>query len=158
MGYPRCVALVLATAALAVGPSLASAQSAPTGTLTGRVIFCRALPRPAAMADSSDATPGYNRRLPSPLEMPVPDMQLSVQGTGVAAATDDTGAFMLTGVPTSQPLTLLAQPVSGPLLVLNAPSPSLADGQTVDLGTLTLGDCPAAPASFTPQPDADARS
>ena len=159
--------LVLFVAAVAWA-SGAAAQSSGTGTLVGRVLFCRMLPRPVEAPDGdlpplADVTPGGNRRFPPPVPQPVPNLQLMVQGTNARAVTGADGGFTLSGVPASQPLVLVAQPSPGPVLVLNAPSLSVAPGQVLDLGTIGMGACadggsllvPQPPAATAETPDAD---
>jgi hypothetical protein len=113
-------------------------------------------PEPAStISNLADVTPGLNRRVSTrPVRLPASGLQLSVQGTGVTAQTDANGAFMLTGVPAAQPLTVVAQVQTGPALVVSGPGLSLNPGQTMDLGMLSTAGCadPAAPFTLQPQP------
>jgi hypothetical protein len=166
---------ILALAAIigaAAWSSGAAADAPGTGTVTGRVMFCKLLPRPVEAPDAgdvpplADVTPGMNRRIPPPIKMPVQNVRLSIQGTNVQAMTDDTGAFTLSGVPASQPLVLVAQLPPGPIMMLSQPSVMVSPGQTLDLGTLGLGGCadggtvlvpqPPAPTAVSPEPETDA--
>ena len=136
-----------------------SAQSAGTATVTGHVIWCRAVAGPAASADPAsapdlaDVTPGFGKGIAPPLRVAAQDVQLMVQGTPISTRTDATGSFTLTGVPAAQPLTLVAQPAAGPSLVLSGPSLTLNPGQTLDVGNLGLPDCTGnGSQAFTLQP------
>lgn len=162
--------LALATILGAASWSSGAAAEAPgTGTVVGRVTFCKLLPRPveAPEADVSplaDVTPGMNRGVPPPIRLPVPNVQLSIQGTNVRTVTDGGGAFTLSGVPASQPLVLVAQLSPGPMMVLSQPNLMVSAGQTLDLGTVGLGGCadggmvlvPQSPPPTATSPDAGA--
>ena len=149
------------------GLSLASAQTAGTGTLVGRVVLCRFVPPRLGIADRNpgpvvDAPPGRDDRVPLSAGAAA-DVQVSLDGTQLTARTDAAGAFSLEGVPASQPFTLLAQLAAGPPLVLETPDVVVAPGQTLDLGTLGPIPCngrpgillPRPPVLITTRPDAD---
>jgi hypothetical protein len=146
------LAVFMGISALAV-VSAAAAQADPTGTLVGRVVVCKSLPRPVApLAQLADLTPGGDRRLPPPLQVPAGSLPVNVEGTSVSVLTDAAGRFTLAGVPAAQQLTLLAQQQDGPLLVLNAPNLTVTAGQTLDLGTVALGACGDGGMVFVPRP------
>ncbi len=149
------------------GSSLASAQTAGTGTLVGRVVLCRLVPPRLGIADRNpgpvvDAPPRTDDRVPLSAGAAA-DVQVSIDGTQLTARTDAAGAFSLEGVPASQPFTLLAQLAAGPPLVLETPDVVVAPGQTLDLGTLGPIPCngrpgillPRPPVLITTRPDAD---
>ena len=150
------------------GSPLASAQTAGTGTLVGRVVLCRFVPPRLGIADRNpgpviDAPPGTNDgpvvdapprtddRVPLGAG-PAADVQVSIDGTQLTARTDAAGAFSLEGVPASQPFTLLAQLAAGPPLVLQTPDVVVAPGQTLDLGTLGPIPCNGRPGILLPRP------
>ena len=138
------------------GAVVVSAQSAGTGTLVGRVMLCRLLPRALGIADRNpgpviEAPPGGDERLPPPIRRPGANVQVSIQGTGLSAITDAGGAFTLVGVPASQPLTVLAQLASGPPLVLDMPNLTVNPGQTLDLGMFGPPACNDGTAVLLPQ-------
>jgi hypothetical protein len=138
------------------GAVVASAQSASTGTLVGRVMLCRLLPRALGIADRNpgpviEAPPGGDDGLPPPIRRPGANVQVSIQGTGLSAVTDAGGAFTLAGVPASQPLTVLAQLASGPPLVLDMPNLTVNPGQTLDLGMFGPAACNDGTAVLLPQ-------
>lgn len=149
------------------GLSLASAQTAGTGTLVGRVVLCRFVPPRLGIADRNpgpvvDAPPGRDDRVPLSAGAAA-DVQVSLDGTQLTARTDAAGAFSLEGVPAARPFTLLAQLAAGPPLVLETPDVVVAPGQTLDLGTLGPIPCngrpgillPRPPVLITTRPDAD---
>ena len=145
------------TLALGLGPSIASAQTAGTGTLVGRVVRCGFLPRALGIADRNpgpiiEAPPGTDDRLPPPVRRPAADVEVSIAGTGLVARTDAGGAFTLAGVPAAQPLTLLVQfAASAPPLVLDMPNLSVGDGQTLDLGAFGPAACSPGDAALVPR-------
>ena len=148
------LAAILGAAAWSSG---AAAEAPGTGTVTGRVIFCKLLPRPVEAPDAdvsplADVTPGMNRGVPPPIRLPVPNVQLSIQGTNVRTVTDGGGVFTLSGVPASQPLVLVAQLSPGPMMVLSQPNLMVSAGQTLDLGTVGLGGCADGGTVLVPQP------
>lgn len=139
----------------------AAAQTSGTGTLVGRVMFCKVLPRPVEAPDGelppvADVTPGGNRRSPPPVPLPAQNVQLTIQGTSSRAVTDANGAFTLSGVPASQPLVLVAKLSPGPIMVLSTSNLSVGPGQTVDVGTIGLGGCADGGSVLVPQPPAAA--
>jgi hypothetical protein len=139
-----------ATAILLLVGHTATAQSA-TGTITGRVLWSnciRAIPLPAA-PDATGATPDAQSQgqppVPSPASgLPAGAVLVAVQGTPISARTDEAGRFSLAGVPAGQYLTVAAGPVaSATAAVAERPNVMVNGGQSVDLGTLTLGGTPA---------------
>jgi hypothetical protein len=145
------------TLALGLVPSVASAQTAATGTLVGRVVRCGFLPRALGIADRNpgpiiEAPPGPDDRLPPPVRRPAADVEVSLASTGLATRTDASGAFTLAGVPAAQPLTLLVQfAASAPPLVLDMPNLSVGAGQTLDLGAFGPAACSPGDAALVPQ-------
>lgn len=161
---------VLALVAIvgAAWSSTAAAQTAGTGTVTGRVTFCKSLPHPVEAPEGdlsplADVTPGMRRPIPPPMVLPAQNVELTIPGTGSRAVTDTNGAFTLSSVPASQPLTLVAQVPPGPMLVLSLPNLVVNPGQTLDLGTLGVGGCgdgrsvlvPQAPAPTAASPETE---
>jgi len=147
------LAAILGTAAWSSG---AAADAPGTGTVIGRVIFCKLLPRPVEAPETdvsplADVTPGMNRGVPPPIRLPVRNVQLSIQGTSVRTVTDGGGAFTLSGVPASQPLVLVAQLSPGPMMVLSPSNLMVSPGQTLDLGTVGLGGCADGGTVLVPQ-------
>ncbi|TMF03670.1 MAG: hypothetical protein E6I52_06655 [Chloroflexi bacterium] len=140
------LAAILGAAAWSSG---AAAEAPGTGTVTGRVIFCKLLPRPVEAPDAdvsplADVTPGMNRGVPPPIRLPV--------ANDVRTVTDGGGVFTLSGVPASQPLVLVAQLSPGPMMVLSQPNLMVSAGQTLDLGTVGLGGCADGGTVLVPQP------
>jgi hypothetical protein len=138
------------------GSVVASAQTAGTGTLVGRVMLCKLLPRALGIADRNpgpviEAPPGGDERLPQSIRRAAVNVQVSIQGTALTAVTDAGGAFTLVGVPASQPLTVLAQLASGPPLVLDMPNLTVSPGQTLDLGMFGPAACNDGTAVLLPQ-------
>jgi hypothetical protein len=140
---------VVAVASVLFATHGAGAQAA-TGTVTGRVLWSsciRALPvpispdgQPAPLPDGADAqsTPG---RRPLPVSgLPAGAVLVAVQNTPVNARTDEAGRFTLSGVPAGQYLTVAAGPVAdSATAVAERPNVFVSGGQSVDLGTLSLG-------------------
>jgi hypothetical protein len=162
--FRRTALAVLAMASLVASAHVANAQSAGTGTVTGHIIWCRALAGPVVSAgdgddspDLADVTPGLRKGItpPPPIRVAAQDIVLTVQGTPISARTDAAGSFTLTGVPAAQPLTLVAQVASGPSLVVSGPDVTLNAGQTLDLGTIGVPDCTGNSDAFTLQPATD---
>lgn len=132
----------------------ATAQSS-SGTITGRVLWgncIRAIPLP--MAPDPQAQPGAPAQIqpmppqpvpPQPVEgLPAGAVLVAVQGTAVNARTDEAGRFSLSGVPVGQYLTVAAGPVANATAAIaERPNVFLSDsqsgGQSVDIGTLSLG-------------------
>ncbi len=148
-----CAALVAATSV--------SAQSA-SGTVTGRVLWgscIRAIPLPlspdaqgqpaAADQPTAQAQPGPNVREPArPIPQPITGLPagavlVAVQNTSVSARTDEAGRFSLSGVPAGQYLTVAAGPVADSLsATAQRPNVFVNGGQSMDIGTLSLGGTP----------------
>ena len=138
------------------GAVVVSAQSAGTGTLVGRVMLCKLLPRALGIADRNpgpviEAPPGGDDRLSPSIRRAAVNVQVSIQGTALTAVTDAGGAFTLAGVPALQPLTVLAQLASGPPLVLDMPNLTVNPGQTLDLGMFGPPACNDGTAVLLPQ-------
>ena len=156
------VLAVLASVAFAA--SGATAQSA-TGTVSGRVLWgscIRGIPLP--MTPGGQAQPGV---AVSP-DAPAPDAQIApgsrpvpinglpagavlvaVQNTAVSARTDEAGRFTLSGVPAGQYMTVAAGPVADSLsATAERPNVFVSGGQSVDVGTLSLGGSGVPPFSI----------
>jgi hypothetical protein len=151
---------VLASVALAT--HVATAQSA-TGTVTGRVLWgscIRGIPLP--MTPDGQAEPGTNvspappdgqivpGSRPQPVNgLPAGAVLVAVQNTPINARTDESGRFTLSGVPAGQYMTVAAGPVGGSTSATAArPNVFVNGGQTVDLGTLSLGGSGVPPFSI----------
>jgi hypothetical protein len=137
LALPACAA----TAILLLIGHTATAQSA-TGTITGRVLWgncIRAIPLPAV----PDA---QIQRQPQPVPtsgLPAGAVLVAVQSTSISARTDEAGRFSLSGVPAGQYLTVAAGPVANAAAaVAQRPNVMVNGGQSVDLGTLSLGGTP----------------
>ena len=123
----------------------ATAQSA-TGTVSGRVLWgqcIRAIPLP--MAPDAQVQPPDGRPVPIGGEsgLPAGAVLVAVQNTSVSARTDETGRFTLSGVPAGQYLTVAAGPVANSAsAIAERPNVFVNGGQSVDLGTLSLGGGP----------------
>ncbi len=122
-----------------------TAQSA-TGTVNGRVVWSnciRAIPLPAT--PNGQAQPGVQPApgMPQPAPtsgLPAGAVLVAVQGTAVSARTDEAGRFSLSGVPAGEYLTVAAGPVANATnAVADRPNVFVDGGQTVDIGTLSLG-------------------
>jgi hypothetical protein len=140
--FSRRVVGLAASLALAAGVVVAhgaEAQSA-TGTITGRVLWgtCfRAIPFPA-----QPGAPEEQRQPTAPLPngLPAGAVLVAVQSTAISTRTDDAGTFTLSEVPAGQYLTVAAGPVANaPNAVAERPNVFVNAGQSVDLGTLSLG-------------------
>jgi len=142
-----------ATAILLLIGHTATAQSA-TGTITGRVLWgncIRAIPLPAT-PDAQDASPdaqaqgqGQSQpRLPvSASGLPAGAVLVAVQSTPVSARTDEAGRFSLSNVPAGMYLTVAAGPVANATqAIAERPNVMVNGGQSVDIGTLSLGGSP----------------
>lgn len=128
----------------------AAAQS-DAGTVSGRVVWgacIRAIPLPMPNADQpqTGAAPdavqsGQPGSRPTPvLGLPAGAVLVAVQNTGVNARTDETGRFTLSGVPAGQYLTVAAGPVADSVAaVASRPNVFVSGGQSMDIGTLSLG-------------------
>jgi hypothetical protein len=65
---------------------------------------------------------------------------VAVQNTNVSARTDEAGRFSLSGVPAGQYMTVAAGPVADSLsATAERPNVFVQGGQSVDIGTLSLG-------------------
>jgi hypothetical protein len=63
-----------------------------------------------------------------------------VQSTAISARTDEAGKFTLAGVPAGQYMTVAAGPVADSVsAIAERPNVFLSGGQSVDVGTLSLG-------------------
>jgi hypothetical protein len=136
--------LVAMVALVAVFAHGASAQGA-TGTITGRVLWgncIRAIPLPAA--PDAQAQPGMPQPVPVPTSgLPAGAVLVAVQNTAISARTDEAGSFTLSGVPAGQYLTVAAGPVANASsAIAERPNVFVSGGQTVDVGTLSLGGSP----------------
>ena len=130
----------------------ATAQSA-TGTVTGRVLWgscLRAIPLPMTPEAQAqpDAMPEVQiqpgpgvRPIPQPINgLPAGAVLVAVQNTAVSARTDEAGRFILSGVPAGQYMTVAAGPVANSLsATAGRPNVFVTSGQSLDIGTLTLG-------------------
>jgi hypothetical protein len=159
----------------------AAAQSA-TGTITGRVLWgtcLRAIPLPAVSDARTSAQTGQGQpqtpdaqgsgqgqpQAPAQAGLPAGAVLVAVQSTAISARTDETGRFSLQGVPAGQYLTVAAGPVANAVAaVAERPNVLVNGGQSVDLGTLSLGAtsgpigiaCRVVPPVLTPTGAADA--
>jgi len=146
------VSTVLVLLLMAYG---ATAQSA-TGSITGRVMWgpcVRAIPLP--MTPDAQAQPGVPAAPEAPNTMPQPApgsrptpitglpagaVLVAVQNTAVSARTDEAGKFTLSGVPAGQYMTVAAGPVANePIATAERPNVFVNGGESVDVGTLSLG-------------------
>jgi hypothetical protein len=160
-GLPVLGALaVLASVALAT--HVATAQSA-SGTVTGRVLWgscIRGIPLPmtpagqaqpgtAVSPDAPDAQIAPGSR-PVPINgLPAGAVLVAVQNTSINARTDEAGRFTLSGVPAGQYLTVAAGPVADSVsATAERPNVFVSGGQSVDVGTLSLGGSGVPPFSI----------
>ena len=141
---PACAA----TAILLLIGHTATAQSA-SGTITGRVLWgncIRAIPLPAVPDAQASPPDAQIQRQPQPVPtngLPAGAVLVAVQSTSISARTDEAGRFSLSGVPAGQYLTVAAGPVANATAaVAQRPNVMVNGGQTVDLGTLSLGGTP----------------
>jgi hypothetical protein len=88
--------------------------------------------------------PGGQPITPAPASgLPAGAVLVAVQNTAVSARTDETGRFTLDGVPAGQYLTVAAGPVGDAVSATAArPNVFVNGGQTLDVGTLSLGGSP----------------
>jgi hypothetical protein len=160
IAYPALGALAAVAGLLLVAHS-ATAQSS-TGTVTGRVLWgscIRAIPLPmtpdGAMQpgapDTAEAQPapgGVQRPVPVPVPangLPAGAVLVAVQNTAISARSDEAGRFTLSGVPAGQYLTVAAGPVAdSATAIATRPNVFVNGGQSVDIGTLSLGGGPIA--------------
>jgi hypothetical protein len=156
VAYPAFGALAAVAGLLIVAHS-ATAQSA-TGTVSGRVLWgscIRAIPlpmtpdgqaQPGAVQPGAPTTPDAQgipgqRPIPVPVNgLPAGAVLVAVQNTNVSARTDEAGRFSLSGVPAGQYMTVAAGPVADSLsATAERPNVFVQGGQSVDIGTLSLG-------------------
>jgi len=157
VAYPAFGALAALAGLLLVAHS-ATAQSA-TGTVSGRVLWgscIRAIPLPmtpdgqpqpgavqsgAPTTPDAQGVPGGQRPIPVPITgLPAGAVLVAVQNTNVSARTDEAGRFTLSGVPAGQYMTVAAGPVADSLsATADRPNVFVQGGQSVDIGTLSLG-------------------
>ena len=142
-----------ATAVLLLATHAATAQSA-TGTVTGRVVWgscIRGIPLPAQPdGQSAPTAPGAQTQpqvQPQPIippsGLPAGAVLVAVQSTGISARTDEAGRFSLSSVPAGQYLTVAAGPVANAVsAIAERPNVFVDGGQSVDVGTLSLGGSP----------------
>lgn len=147
-----------AIAVLLVVAHSATAQSA-SGSITGRVLWSgciRGIPLPAQpneqgaapAAPDAQAQPGQPQIQPQPVPpitsgLPAGAVLVAVQSTGISARTDEAGKFSLSGVPAGQYLTVAAGPVANAVNATAArPNVFVNGGESVDIGTLSLGAGP----------------
>jgi hypothetical protein len=137
-------ATALSAAALLILAHGVSAQSA-SGTITGRVLWgpcIRAIPLPAAPAvpdaqAQPQPAPGQTNGLPAGAVL------VAIQNTAISARTDEAGRFTLSGAPAGQYLTVAAGPVADSVFAMaERPNVFVNGGQSVDLGTMSLGGSP----------------
>ncbi len=163
--FPAFGAFVALAGLLFVAHS-ATAQSA-TGTVSGRVLWgscIRAIPlpmmpdgqpQPGIAQPGSPTTPDAQgipgqRPIPAPINgLPAGAVLVAVQNTNVSARTDEAGRFNLSGVPAGQYMTVAAGPVADSLsATAERPNVFVSGGQTVDIGTLSLGGGGPVPFGF----------
>jgi hypothetical protein len=152
---------VAVLASLGFAAQGAVAQSA-TGTVTGRVLWgscIRSIPLP--MTPDGQAQPGTVNPVPPDVQiapgsrpmpingLPAGAVLVAVQNTPINARTDEAGRFTLTGVPAGQYMTVAAGPVADSASATAArPNVFVSGGQSVDLGTLSLGGSGVPPFSI----------
>ena len=150
------VSSVTAVAVALLVAHAATAQSA-TGTISGRVVWgacIRGIPLPMTPdAQGGQAQPGApaspdGQVQPQPMPVPVTGLPagavlVAVQNTAVSTRTDEAGRFTLSGVPAGQYMTVAAGPVANATsATAERPNVFVNGGQSVDVGTLSLGGGP----------------
>src|ERR1700694_1592201 len=156
--FPALGVLAL-LASVAFAANGATAQSA-TGTVTGRVLWgscIRGIPLPmtpgsgstqpgAIVPPDAQIAPG-SRPVPVPVNgLPAGAVLVAVQNTAISARTDEAGKFTLSGVPAGQYMTVAAGPVADSVsATAERPNVFVSGGQSIDLGTLSLGGSGATP-------------
>jgi hypothetical protein len=138
-------------AGLALVAHSAAAQPA-TGSVTGRVLWSpclRGIPLPLTPdAQGQPAQPDAGAQpQPGPGVRPIPvnglpagAVLVAIQNTNVSARTDEAGRFTLSGVPAGQYLSVAAGPVANSAgAIAERPNVFVDAGQSVDIGTLSLG-------------------
>lgn len=143
---PRRLLLIPVFSGLAATLVVAHAATAQpaTGTITGRVMWgpcIRAIPLPAQpdAQTAPDAQVQPNR--PDGVSgLPAGAVLVAIQNTSISARTDEAGRFSLPGAPAGQYLTVAAGPVANSTAAIaERPNVFVDGGQSVDLGTLSLG-------------------
>jgi hypothetical protein len=149
-------------ASVAFATHSATAQSA-TGTVTGRVLWgscIRGIPLPLTPNGQPQPNTGVSPDAPDaqvmPGSRPVPvnglpagAVLVAVQNTAVNARTDEAGRFTLSGVPAGQYMTVAAGPVADSLsATAERPNVFVNGGQSLDVGTLSLGGSGVPPYSI----------
>ena len=149
-------------ASVAFATHSATAQSA-TGTVTGRVLWgscIRGIPLPLTPNGQAQPHAGVSPDAPdaqiAPGSRPVPinglpagAVLVAVQNTAVNARTDEAGRFTLSGVPAGQYMTVAAGPVADSLsATAERPNVFVNGGQSLDVGTLSLGGSGVPPYSI----------
>jgi hypothetical protein len=141
----------LALVASAMFAAHGAAAQGATGTITGRVLWgpcIRALPIPIspdgqaapAAPETPDAqSPSIQRPVPVG-GLPAGAVLVAVQNSSINARTDEAGRFPLSGVPAGQYLMVAAGPVANSVTAIaERPNVFVNGGQSVDMGTLSLG-------------------
>jgi hypothetical protein len=157
--------VLMVLASLAFAANAATAQSS-TGTVSGRVLWGSCIrgiplpmtpggpPQPGAIvppdvqiAPDAQIAPGSR---PVPVNgLPAGAVLVAVQNTAISARTDEAGKFTLSGVPAGQYMTVAAGPVADSLsATAERPNVFVSGGQSVDVGTLSLGGSGATPFSI----------
>jgi hypothetical protein len=91
--------------------------------------------------DLAEVTPGGQRPIPVPVNgLPAGAVLVAVQSTAISGRTDEAGKFTLSGVPAGQYMTVAAGPVAESISAsAERPNVFVGGGQSVDIGTLSLG-------------------
>jgi len=158
VAYPAFGALAAVAGLLIVAHSATATAQSGTGTVSGRVLWgscIRAIPlpmtpdgqaQPGAVQSGAPTTPDAQgipgqRPIPVPVNgLPAGAVLVAVQNTNVSARTDEAGRFSLSGVPAGQYMTVAAGPVADSLsATAERPNVFVQGGQSVDIGTLSLG-------------------
>lgn len=152
--YPAFGALAAVAGLLIVAHNATAAAQSGSGTVSGRVLWgscIRAIPLPmtpdgqgqpgAAVQPGAPTMPDGQRPIPVPVNgLPAGAVLVAVQNTNVSARTDEVGRFTLSGVPAGQYMTVAAGPVADSLsATAERPNVFVQGGQSVDIGTLSLG-------------------
>lgn len=146
--FPRRLLFLPAFAVMAAVLLVAhSAAAQPaTGTVTGRVMWgpcIRAIPLPARPEAQGAPVPDLQiQPIPpsGPSGLPAGAVLVAIQNTSISARTDEAGRFSLSAAPAGQYLTVAAGPVANAAsAIAERPNVFVDGGQSVDLGTLSLG-------------------